>query len=167
MSLRSRIRGGQDYLTDRVATAAQFLTLRLIPIGSTHMGCYDSDGPGHAPRYLYVSPLSMNDIRDCMIEKIQQAGMYATKRDWAMGETIVAARALKDDGDGLKYFDGYICVYPIESLRWGLDIGGINAEEYSDDNCTVNRVIELLRMPPEELNALVVKYKKAYYKDQG
>ena len=54
MSLRSRIRGGQDYLTDRVATAAQFLTLRLIPIGSTHMGCYDSDGPGHAPRYLCV-----------------------------------------------------------------------------------------------------------------
>ncbi len=37
-----------------LVTAAQFLTLRLIPIGSTHMGCDDSDGPGHAPRYLYV-----------------------------------------------------------------------------------------------------------------
>ena len=59
MSLRSRIRGGQDYLTDRVATAAQFLTLRLIPIGSTHVGCYDSDGPGHAPRYLDVSHKNM------------------------------------------------------------------------------------------------------------
>jgi hypothetical protein len=56
VSLRSRIRGGQDYVTDKVATAAQFLTLRLIPIGSTHMGCDDSDGPGHAPRYLYVRP---------------------------------------------------------------------------------------------------------------
>ena len=28
--------------------------LRLIPIGSTHVGCDDSDGPGHAPRYLDV-----------------------------------------------------------------------------------------------------------------
>ncbi len=55
MSLRSRIRGGQAFLTDRVATAAQFLTLRLGPLGSTHMGCDDSDGPGHAPRYLCVS----------------------------------------------------------------------------------------------------------------
>ena len=54
MSLRSRIRGGQDYLTVKVATAAQFLTLRLMPIGSTHVGCNDSDGPGHAPRYLDV-----------------------------------------------------------------------------------------------------------------
>ena len=55
MSLRSRIRGGQDYLTVNGATAAQFLTLRLSPLGSTHMGCDDSDGPGHAPRYLDVS----------------------------------------------------------------------------------------------------------------
>ena len=54
VSLRSRIRGGQDYLTDSVATAAQFLTLRLIPLGSTHMSRDDSDGPGHAPRYLDV-----------------------------------------------------------------------------------------------------------------
>ena len=54
VSLRSRIRGGQDYLTDKGATAAQFLTLRLILIGSTHAGCDDSDGPGHAPRYLDV-----------------------------------------------------------------------------------------------------------------
>ena len=37
-----------------VATAAQFLTLRLSPLGSTHMGCDDSVGPGHAPRYLDV-----------------------------------------------------------------------------------------------------------------
>ena len=56
MSLRSRIRGGQDYFTVKVATAAQFLTLRLIPIGSTHVGCDDSDVPGHAPRYLDVGP---------------------------------------------------------------------------------------------------------------
>ena len=62
MSLRSRIRGGQDYLTARVATAAQFLTLRLIPIGSTHMGCDDSDGPRHAPRYLDVRQNSMLEI---------------------------------------------------------------------------------------------------------
>ena len=55
MSLRSRIRGGQAYLTVRVTTAAQFLTLRLIHIGSTHVGCVDSDVPGHAPRYLDVS----------------------------------------------------------------------------------------------------------------
>ena len=38
-----------------LVTAAQFLTLRLILIGSTHVGCDDSDGPGHAPRYLDVS----------------------------------------------------------------------------------------------------------------
>ena len=54
MSLRSRIRGGQDYLAIKVATAAQFLTLRLVQIGSTHVGCDDSGGPGHAPRYLDV-----------------------------------------------------------------------------------------------------------------
>jgi len=59
-SLRSRIRGGHDYLTVRVATAAQFLTLRLMPIGSTHMGCDDSDGPGHAPRYLDVRTIVRN-----------------------------------------------------------------------------------------------------------
>ena len=53
-SLRSRIRGGRDYLTVNGATAAQFLTLRLSPLGSTHMGCDDSDVPGHAPRYLDV-----------------------------------------------------------------------------------------------------------------
>ena len=56
MSLRSRIRGGHDYLTVKVATAAQFLTLRLNLIGSTQVGCDDSDGPCHAPRYLDVSP---------------------------------------------------------------------------------------------------------------
>ena len=55
MSLRSRIRGGHDCLSVIIATAAQFLTLRLILIGSTHVGCDDSDGPGHAPRYLDVS----------------------------------------------------------------------------------------------------------------
>ena len=38
-------------------TAAQFLTLRLIPTGSTQVGCDDSDGPGHAPRYLDVSAM--------------------------------------------------------------------------------------------------------------
>ena len=58
MSLRSRIRGGQEYLPDRGATAAQFLTLRLILIGSTHVGCDDSDGPGHAPQYLDVRPMN-------------------------------------------------------------------------------------------------------------
>ena len=40
-----------------LVTAAQFLTLRLMPIGSTQMGCDDPDGPGHAPRYLDVRPL--------------------------------------------------------------------------------------------------------------
>ena len=49
MSLRSRIRGGQDYLTDRVATAAQFLTLRLAISVATEDICGDSEGPGHAP----------------------------------------------------------------------------------------------------------------------
>ena len=42
----------------RIYTAAQFLTLRLILIGSTHMGRDDSDGPGHAPRYLDVSHMN-------------------------------------------------------------------------------------------------------------
>ena len=67
MSLRSRIRGGQDYLTVNGATAAQFLTLRLIPIGSTQVGCDDSDGPGHAPRYLDVRQKTMdnNGLEDC------------------------------------------------------------------------------------------------------
>ena len=50
-------------MADKVATAAQFLTLRLTPFGSTHMGCYDSDGPGHAPRYLDVSRLTMNKMQ--------------------------------------------------------------------------------------------------------
>ena len=59
MSLRSRIRGSHAYLSVRVATAAQFLTLRLVPLGSTHVGCDDSDGPGHAPRYLDVSQIIM------------------------------------------------------------------------------------------------------------
>ncbi len=72
MSLWSRIRGGRDYLTDRVATAAQFLTLRLIPIGSTYMGCDDSDGPGHAPRYLYVRP-KMNPHDARTVEELIQS----------------------------------------------------------------------------------------------
>ena len=67
MSLRSRIRGGRCCLTDRVSTAAQFLTLRLIPIGSTHMGCADSDGPGHAPRYLYVRLKSVSNTNYCCL----------------------------------------------------------------------------------------------------
>ena len=37
-----------------LVTAAQFLTLRFILIGSTQMGCDDPDGPGHAPQYLDV-----------------------------------------------------------------------------------------------------------------
>ena len=49
VSLRSRIRGGQDYLPDRVETAAQFLTLRLIVSVATEAICGDSEGPGHAP----------------------------------------------------------------------------------------------------------------------
>ena len=49
VSLRSRIRGGQDYLADRDATAAQFLTLRLIISVATEDICGDSEGPGHAP----------------------------------------------------------------------------------------------------------------------
>ncbi len=70
MSLRSRIRGGQDYLQIKVATAAQFLTLRLFPIGSNHVGCDDSDGPGHAPRYLDVSHYSRN-IRMTKVTKVK------------------------------------------------------------------------------------------------
>ncbi len=49
VSLRSRIRGGQDYLPVMVATAAQFLTLRLDISAATIAICGDSDGPGHAP----------------------------------------------------------------------------------------------------------------------
>ena len=54
MSLRSRIRGGQDLLSDKVASAAQFLTLRSVVSVSTEVNCDDPDGPGHAPRYLDV-----------------------------------------------------------------------------------------------------------------
>ncbi len=54
MSLRSRIRGGQDCLSDKVATAAQFLTLRLVVSIATEVICDDPDGLGHAPRYLDV-----------------------------------------------------------------------------------------------------------------
>ncbi len=39
----------QDYLADKVATAAQFLTLRLIISVATEAICGDSEGPGHAP----------------------------------------------------------------------------------------------------------------------
>ena len=83
MSLRSRIRGGQVYLSDKGATAAQFLTLRLTPIGSTHMGRDDSDGPGHAPRYLDVRPnmiqldearLKVNNYLDKMDKEINSFG---------------------------------------------------------------------------------------------
>ncbi len=49
VSLRSRIRGGQDYLTVNMATAAQFLTLRLVISVATEAICGDSEGPGHAP----------------------------------------------------------------------------------------------------------------------
>ena len=49
VSLRSRIRGGQDYLTVMVATAAQFLTLRLVISVATEAIYGDSNGPGHAP----------------------------------------------------------------------------------------------------------------------
>ncbi len=49
VSLRSRIRGGQDYLTDKVATAAQFLTLRLVVSVATKTICGDWEGPDHAP----------------------------------------------------------------------------------------------------------------------
>ena len=56
VSLRSRIRGGLDLLSDRVATAAQFLTLRSVASVATKDICDDPDGPGHAPRYLDVSP---------------------------------------------------------------------------------------------------------------
>ena len=54
MSLRSRIRGGLDLLSDGVATAAQFLTLRSVASVATNNICDDPDGPGHAPRYLDV-----------------------------------------------------------------------------------------------------------------
>ncbi len=43
-------------LIDKVATAAQFLTLRLVVSIASEVICDDSDGPGHAPRYLYVRP---------------------------------------------------------------------------------------------------------------
>ncbi len=49
-----------------LVTAAQFLTLRLIPIGSTHMGSVDSDVPGHAPRYLDVRCKTMNILKTCI-----------------------------------------------------------------------------------------------------
>jgi len=49
VSLRSRIRGGQEYVIDKVATAAQFLTLRLDISCATETICGDSEGPGHAP----------------------------------------------------------------------------------------------------------------------
>ena len=79
-SLRSRIRGGQDYLADKVPAAAQFLTLRLIPIGSTHMGCDDSDGPGHAPRYLDVSTMLMKVVVPALILMLLYVLSYGALR---------------------------------------------------------------------------------------
>ena len=54
VSLRSRIRGGLDLLSDRVVTAAQFLTLRSVASVATKDIYVNPDGPGHAPRYLDV-----------------------------------------------------------------------------------------------------------------
>ena len=47
-----------------LVTAAQFLTLRLILIGSTQMGYDDPDGPGHAPQYLDVRRQTMKKPTD-------------------------------------------------------------------------------------------------------
>ena len=64
VSLRSRIRGGLDLLSDRVATAAQFLTLRSVASVATKNICDDPDGPGHAPRYLDVGLTHVHNTRD-------------------------------------------------------------------------------------------------------
>ena len=42
--------------------------------------------------------------RDQAVEKLQQAGFVAFKRDWALGETVGAATA--------RYRDGEIICYP-------------------------------------------------------
>ena len=57
-SLRSRIRGGRTICEVEILRAAQFLTLRLVLSGATEMSSVDSGGPGHAPPYLCVGPLT-------------------------------------------------------------------------------------------------------------
>ena len=79
VSLRSRIRGDQDYLSVIIGTAAQFLTLRLVPIGSTHKGCVDSDGPGHAPRYLDVRPKLRSNVQGIRIIYISSWCLLGTR----------------------------------------------------------------------------------------
>ena len=79
MSLRSRIRGGQDYLTDTVATAAQFLTLRLVLTVATKGGCDEPDGPGHAPRYLDVGPTQVQNSNDLWIWYVSSWWIFGSR----------------------------------------------------------------------------------------
>ncbi len=119
MSLRSRIRGGQAYLTGKVATAAQFLTLRLSPLGSTHMGCDDSDGPGHAPRYLDVRPILMK-CSNCANEMIEglitcDFGWYTKKQIegkivFPSCEKVLDGVKAESYGLGYKFYAAFRCV---------------------------------------------------------
>lgn len=88
----------------------------------------------------------MSDIRDGMIAAIRAAGLHAQERDWSLGKTVIASRKLADQGDGIKYFAGYVCIFPAGDGRWFLDIECVtDQEETFTTSDAVRKTIEHLR----------------------
>jgi len=101
------------------------------------------------------------DIRDELMKTLTGAGLYVVKRDWAMGNTIIVSRGLKDEGDGIKSFNGYVCMYPLDGGRWGLNVSGVNAEKYDVASDAVLRTINILKLDDLSYDQLVKKFHRA------
>jgi len=83
-----------------------------------------------------------------------------------MGKTVIASRSVKDDGDGIRYFDGCVCIYPIEGGKWGHVVEIVNGEVFNTWLSAVERAIDILKLSNHDYQNLVKSYCKIV-RDQG
>ncbi|MCD6051597.1 MAG: hypothetical protein K0Q55_3006 [Verrucomicrobia bacterium] len=90
-----------------------------------------------------------------MIQLIIAAGFWATKRDWAMGATVIGGSRHVTHPDGIGTIDDYICLVPLPGGKWRVDVQGISGEICDSAGETANRMIEILRLSPADRETLI------------
>ena len=96
------------------------------------------------------------DTRKSIIQIITEAGFWATKRDWAMGATVICGSRHVAQPGGVRTIEDYICLVPLPGGRWRLDVQGVSGEICESDAAKVaKRTVEILRLSPADRERLI------------
>jgi hypothetical protein len=98
------------------------------------------------------------DVRDTIIQRLLEAGFWASARDWGMGATVIAGSRVVKTPEGLNEIKDNICLVPMPDGKWRIDLLGFAGEICDSVEGVIDRTIEIYRMTPEERDALLKVY---------